>query len=157
MLPSSTHTGDGGEDLRHSNTQSHIADLIQGDACLLEDVKGEHTDLRVEGRRGVGCRMYSSRYSMRLKTEGAVLTAVMPENWMQPYTTTMVMSCHRTLLSLSSSRRVFEVSPFMAACSNTISVISSLYSPLPHRLCRADTQTQFLNMIQQVTKVSSAV
>lgn len=25
----------------------------------------------------------------------------------------------------------------MAACSNTISVISSLYSPLPHRLCRA--------------------
>lgn len=45
-----THTGDGGEDFRYSETKSDVADLVSWNTSIQEDVEGEGADL---GRRKV--------------------------------------------------------------------------------------------------------
>lgn len=74
---------------------------------------------------------------LQWKETQVVLTADMPDSWLQQKMVDMVINCHRTVLSLISWRKLFGGAASLASCSINISSISCLYSPGPQRCCRA--------------------
>lgn len=95
--------------------------------------------------------LYSSvRYGLlQVKETRCVLTADMPDSWLQQKMVDMVISCHRTVLSLISCRELFDGAASLASCSINISSISCLYSPGPQRLCRAAAEKK--TVLPQIT------
>lgn len=66
-----------------------------------------------------------------------IITAETPDSPLQQMITEMDTSCQQTSLSFKSCRALFGGALSSAACSTSISSISSLYSPSPQRIWRA--------------------
>lgn len=78
-----------------------------------------------------------------MQMEYILLTIETPLNWMAVRVTTMVISCQRRDLSRRSSHTLLGFSPFIAACSSSISSISALKSFLPQSFCRAGKKRSY--------------